>query len=225
MQIPLQFESYQSFFIVFDKYGKTKVHKSKELKNFSNSKILFEVMSPWDVSFDPGWGGPKNVIFKKLEDWTKNKVDGIKYYSGIAVYHSTIQLPAGIVSDKSNDLILDLGEVNNLARIRINGKDMGVVWTAPFQLKITDAVLPGNNRIDIEVANLWPNRLIGDERFPDDGIKNREWPEWLIKNRPRTSDRYTFTTGKFYKQDSGLLKSGLIGPVRILIKSNLFNEN
>ena len=95
---------------------------------------------------------------------------------------------------------------------------MGVVWTAPFQVKISDAIRSGENQIDIEVANLWPNRLIGDERLPDDGVKNNQWPEWLLKKQPRTSGRYTFTTRKFYEKDSELLKSGLIGPVRILVK-------
>ncbi len=225
MQIPLQFEPYQSFFIVFDKNGITKGSKTTVVKNFPQQQVLLEVESPWNVSFDPKWGGPENVIFDRLEDWTKNKEDGIKYYSGIANYRNTMQIPDNIVSDKNIDLFLDLGEVNNLARIRINGKDMGVVWTAPFQLKISDVVLPGNNQIDIEVANLWPNRLIGDEQFPDDGIKDHQWPDWLLKKQPRTSGRYTFTTYKFYKKDSELLKSGLIGPVRILIrKVNLSNN-
>ena len=93
---------------------------------------------------------------------------------------------------------------------------MGVVWTAPFRIKITDAVVSGDNQVDIEVANLWPNRLIGDEKKPDDGIKDGKWPDWLLNGKPRTSDRYTFTTYKHYKADSPLLKSGLIGPVKIM---------
>lgn len=220
IQIPLQFESYQSFFIVFNRDGKIRNSKPAAAKNFPQWKVLTEIKSPWRVSFDPKWGGPKNEIFDRLEDWTKKSEDGIKYYSGIATYHNTIKLPGKIISDKKTDFFLDLGEVNNLARIRINGKDMGVVWTAPFQVKISDAVLTGNNQIDIEVANLWPNRLIGDEQLPDDGIKNHQWPGWLLKKQPRTSGRFTFTTYKFYQKDSELLKSGLIGPVRILIQSN-----
>ena len=218
MQIPLQFESDQSFFIVFDREGKTKASQTEGANNFTKMDVLTEVKSSWNVSFDPHWGGPANVIFDQLEDWTQNANKGIKYYSGIANYHNTIQIPENSVADKNIDLILDLGEVNNMARVRINGKNMGVVWTAPYQLNIRDALVSGENQIDIEVANLWPNRLIGDEQSPDDGIKNNQWPEWLVKNRARTSGRYTFTTGKFYGKDSPLLKSGLIGPVRILIR-------
>ena len=118
----------------------------------------------------------------------------------------------------TGEINLDLGEVDNLARIRINGKDMGVVWTAPFRINISGAVVPGNNQIEIEVANLWPNRLIGDEQLPDDGIRNGKWPDWLLKKQPRTSGRYTFTTAKFYEANSPLLKSGLLGPVRILVR-------
>jgi hypothetical protein len=219
MQIPLQFEPYQSFFIVIDKNGIIHSVNTSSRQNFAEAKQLLEVNSPWQVSFDPKWGGPKNITFDKLEDWTKNKEEGIKYYSGIAKYHNTINLHSNFLADKNSDFILDLGEVNNLARVMINGKDMGVVWTAPFQLSISDALLPGVNQIEIEVANLWPNRLIGDEQKPDDGIKNNQWPDWLVKNQPRTSGRYTFTTSRFYKKDSELLKSGLIGPVRILSMS------
>jgi len=218
MNIPLQFEHYQSFFIVIDKKEKPNQTADTPVKNFSDPKVLMVVNSPWNVSFDPKWGGPKNVVFNKLEDWTNNKNEGIKYYSGIATYRNNINLPKKAMSDRNADLFLDLGEVNNLARIRINGKDVGVVWTAPYQLNISDAIHRGNNLVEIEVANLWPNRLIGDEQFPDDGIKDNKWPEWLLKNQPRTSGRYTFTTAKFYKKDSPLLKSGLIGPVRLLKK-------
>ncbi len=213
--IPLHFEPYQSFFIVFNKEGKK---GAGNLKNFIKPLAIAELKGPWNLSFDPKWGGPKNSIFPTLEDWTKNPLPGIKYYSGIVNYHNTIELPASAFSSQESDLFIDLGEVNNMARVKINGKDMGVVWTPPFQLNISDAAVVGLNQIDIEVANLWPNRLIGDEQFPDDGVKDNKWPEWLEKKQPRTSGRITFTTLKYYKKDSPLIKSGLIGPVRVLKK-------
>jgi hypothetical protein len=215
IQIPLQFEAYESYFIVFNHAKKAKPAGLPGVKNFTQPEVLFEVNNPWKISFDPKWGGPENVIFDKLVDWTSRPEEGIKYYSGIATYHNTINVESGVV-DKNTELFIDLGEVNNLARVRINGKDMGVAWTAPFRIKITGAVVTGENQIDIEVANLWPNRLIGDEQKPDDGIKNGQWPEWLLSGKPRTSGRYTFTTYKHYSKDSPLLKSGLIGPVQIL---------
>jgi hypothetical protein len=216
IQIPLQFETYESYFIVFNHDKKAKPANLTGLKNFTQPEVLFEVNNQWKVSFDPKWGGPENVDFDKLVDWTSRPEEGIKYYSGIANYHNTIKLPENIITGEKTDIYIDLGEVNNLARIYVNGKDLGVVWTAPFRIKITDAVVSGDNQLDIEVANLWPNRLIGDEQKPDDGIKNGQWPEWLINGKPRTSGRYTFTTYKHYNADSPLLRSGLMGPVKIL---------
>jgi hypothetical protein len=216
IQIPLQFDAFESYFIVFDKSSKAEPSNKAGLKNFTQPNVLFEVGNPWKVSFNPIWGGPEDIVFDKLVDWTSRPEEGIKYYSGIATYHKTIQLPENVVTDKNADLFLDLGEVNNIARVWVNGKDMGVVWTAPFRIKITDAIVSGENKIDIEVANLWPNRLIGDEKKPDDGIKDNQWPDWLLNGKPRTSGRYTFTTWKHYSKDSKLLKSGLIGPVRVI---------
>jgi len=173
---------------------------------------------PWTVSFDPKWGGPKQVVFDRLQDWTLRGEEGIKYYSGIAKYEKEFQIPEEFNRESSKEYFINLGEVYDMARVWINGKDMGVVWTDPFQLKITKALKPGINQIVIEVANRWPNRLIGDERLPDDGIKDGKWPDWFLKKQARTSGRFTFTTANFYTRDSPLLLSGLLGPVRILVQ-------
>ena len=219
MQLPLSFEPYQSFFVVFNRNAKTEESKTPTKSNFPECKVLKVLDGSWNVSFDPKWGGPQNTIFTELEDWSKNTSEGIRYYSGIASYRQSVTIQENILTNKTTDVFLDLGEVHHLARVWVNGKDMGVVWTAPYRLKITNALISGKNQIEIVVANLWPNRLIGDEQFPDDGIKNGKWPEWLEKNQPRTSGRYTFTTAKFYKKDSELIKSGLLGPVQICIQS------
>lgn len=216
MQLPLQFEPYESYFIVFNKNSKVKSGTSRVSPNFPQPVLLSELNKPWKVSFDPKWGGPAEVTFDKLEDWTTRQEEGIKYYSGTAIYHTDIEINGETLADKKSDIYIDLGEVNNMARVHVNGKDMGVVWSAPYRLKITEALVVGKNTIAIEVVNLWPNRLIGDEQKPDDGIVNGQWPEWLEKGLPRTSGRFTFTTHRHYTKDSPLLKSGLIGPVRLL---------
>jgi hypothetical protein len=102
-----------------------------------------------------------------------------------------------------------------MARVRLNGTDLGTLWTVPWNLEMTKAAKEGENLLEIQVVNLWPNRLIGDEKFPSDGISDRKWPEWLLKNSSRTSQRTTFATYNFYKKDAPLLKSGLLGPVTI----------
>jgi len=106
-----------------------------------------------------------------------------------------------------------------MARVRLNGHDLGVVWAAPWSVDITKAVKAKGNQLEIEVANLWVNRLIGDEQLPDDGISDGKFPEWLMEGKPRTSGRYTFATFKHYKKDSPLLESGLMGPVTVITES------
>ncbi|WP_114937692.1 glycosyl hydrolase [Mucilaginibacter endophyticus] len=210
--VPLKFEPYQSYFLVFAKA----VSAAANHENFAEYKTIKALSGPWQVSFDPKWGGPKSVKFDELKDWTLRPENGIKYYSGIAQYHKTFELPASILQQKNKKISLDLGEVNNMARVKVNGKIVGLLWTAPWRIDISAADLKRYNQLEIEVANLWPNRLIGDEKLPDDGIQNdNTWPEWLIKGTPRKSKRFTFTTHKFYTKDSPLLKSGLIGPVTI----------
>jgi hypothetical protein len=206
--IPLQFDVNEGYFIVFRK--KTNAPSSE--KNFPPLESVTTLNKAWTVSFDPKWGGPASVVFDQLTDWSQNADPGIKYYSGTAVYRQTFDL----TQSGGKTWWLDLGTVKNMARVRLNGKDLGVVWTAPWRVDITKAVKTKDNQLEIEVVNLWPNRLIGDEQLPDDGISNGQFPSWLIDGTPRTSGRYTFTTHKHYKADSPLLESGLLGPVSIL---------
>jgi hypothetical protein len=210
--VPLKLDPYQSYFIVFAKHGQT---RSSDKKNFIDNKLIKTLTGPWQVAFDPKWGGPKSIQFDELTDWTKRPEDGIKYYSGTAVYYKTFDMGGSSLSQKSKHIYFDLGEVNNMARVKLNGKKLDVIWTAPWRVDITNAVLKGKNQLEIEVVNLWPNRLIGDDNLPDDAIKNGKWPEWLLKGQPRTSKRFTFASAKFYSKDSPLLRSGLVGPVII----------
>lgn len=174
---------------------------------------LQQIEGEWNVSFDPRWGGPEDVVFPSLSDWSQNKDEGIKYYSGIATYKKNFNFKSKLNKEK---IYLHLGEVKNIARVKLNGIDLGVIWTAPWQVEITDALTEGENHLEIDVANLWINRLIGDEHYPDDGIKNGKWPEWLVNKTPRPTKRFTFSTYKFYTKDSPLVKSGLLGPVQLL---------
>ena len=119
---------------------------------------------------------------------------------------------------KGTKLFLNLGKVNNLARVKLNGKDLGIVWTTPLEVEITTAVQEKNNQLEIEVVNLWGNRLIGDEGYKDDGIVDGKWPEWVLNDEARPSKRYTFTSFKHYTKESPLQSSGLLGPVTIQIQ-------
>jgi len=189
--VPLAFAPRESYFVVFRE--EARVATSKDAKNFLELKTLAEIAGPWQVSFDPKWGGPESVVFEKLEDWTKRPEEGIRHYSGTATYRQTFDLPE-TSRGKYARIYLDLGRVKNLATVRLNGKDLGAVWTAPWRAEITGAVKPTGNRLEIDVVNLWPNRLIGDAALP---------PE----------KRLTKTNVTTYKKESPLLPSGLLGPV------------
>ena len=208
--IPLRFAPYQSFVIVFNREPTTKLPQQQT--NFPATTTLATLAPSWTVSFDPKWGGPAQITFDSLEDWTHRPEPGIKYYSGIATYRQTFKMAP---LQRNTRYYLDLGQLHDLARITLNGQELDNPWTAPYSVDITTAVKQGDNQLQIEVANRWPNRLIGDQQLPDDGITNGQWPEWLLQGKPRPGSRFTFTTYNPYQKDSHLLPSGLIGPVTI----------
>ncbi|KQS36768.1 glycosyl hydrolase [Pedobacter sp. Leaf194] len=213
--IPMTFNPYESFFIVFAKHSPS--NKISDKDNFPKEKELLTFSGSWEVSFDPKWGGPEKTVFDKLHDWAVNPDKGIKYYSGIANYTKNFSFSTGPETIKGHRLLLDLGEVKNMATVRLNGKEVGTVWT-DNALDITDYIKNGDNILEIAVANLWPNRLIGDQALPDDGVKNGKWPEWLLKGQKRPGTRLSFVAFQHYTQKDQLLKSGLLGPVKILLK-------
>ena len=226
--VSLRFEPHQSFFIVFrNPASGTKAGQ----RNFPVQEIISEIGGPWDVMFDPDLGGPGKITFETLDDWTRRPEDGIRYYSGPATYRIVFDLPANAdVSEPTKDLgrrriRLDLGTVKNIARVMLNGRDLGVVWCAPWQVDITPSMKASGNRLEITVANLWVNRLIGDERLPSDceyseGGNLARWPAWLLQGKARPSQgRITFTTWRHYTENSPLLPSGLLGPVTIRTES------
>jgi len=227
--VPLRFEPHQSFFLVFRKpAGKA---ASPAGQNFSAVAEVSVLSGPWEVSFDPKWGGPKKITLENLDDWSRRPEIGIKYYSGTAAYRKTFDLPksAAALSKASSTgtrVWLNLGTVKNIARVRLNGHDLGVVWCDPWRVEVTAALKPNGNILEIQVANLWPNRLIGDEQEPADAEYGKggnliRWPEWLTKGEPRPSPRrLTFATWKHFTKDSPLLPSGLLGPVSIRIARN-----
>jgi hypothetical protein len=189
-----------------------------------------ELSTPWQVSFDSKWGGPaKPVTFDKLEDWSKHADPAIRYYSGTAIYRKTFDLPASIqhpVSGIPHRFHLNLGQVEVMARVILNGKDCGIAWKPPYRVDITDAVGTGSNNLEISVVNLWINRLIGDEQLPLDANWKDfetllEWPEWFKAGTPRPSGRYTFSSCRHYQKDSPLVPSGLLGPVTLQVAERL----
>ena len=221
--IPLSFEPGQSGFVVFrNNVGAT---PAQHLGNDPEFQALGEIKGPWQVRFDPKWGGPPEpAAFDALVDWTARPEAGIRYYSGTAVYRAAFDLPTGAAAGVS----LDLGTVHDLARVRVNGVDCGVVWTAPWRVAApASALRTGSNQLEIEVTNCWVNRLVGDEQEPPDcewlpgyqghGGYLKKFPAWFVQGSERPSKgRYTFTTWNYFTKDSKLKPSGLLGPVRLV---------
>jgi hypothetical protein len=180
-----------------------------------------ELPGPWEVRFPAGWDAPTSASFDKLISWTDSADFGTKYFSGTATYTKTFTVASELTGDGTK-LILDLGAVREISQVRLNGKDLGVRWWAPYRYDITDAVKPGENSLEVRVTNLWVNRLIGDEQFPDDigwqGETFGKWPEWFVKGTPRPEPRRkTFTTWRHNYKDTPLMPSGLLGPVKLRV--------
>ena len=162
--VPLQFAAKQSWFVVFQKpigNSNASSRKASNRKNFRDFSRISALTGPWEVSFDPRWGGPGTVTFAELQDWITRAEEGIKYFSGTAIYRMTFDATDTAATH------LDLGVVKNLARVKLNGEDRGIVWTAPWRVKLGRSLHTHGNRLEIEVVNLWPNRLIGDGTLPD----------------------------------------------------------
>jgi hypothetical protein len=213
--IPLQFEAGESYFVIFSRrQDNTSVRPSRPSSNFPDYKDVAILTGPWDVAFDPKFGGPETITFDTLQDWSRHALSGIKYYSGIATYRKRFDCPANLGG--SDELYLDLGTVHNLARVRLNGNDLGTVWTAPWRVRLADGLKPKDNVLEIEVANLWANRLIGDDQPENKNARRIKWDSGLLEGRVYDTGRYTFTTNGYYKAGMPLQPSGLLGPVRLL---------
>lgn len=174
------------------------------------------LISDWNVNFKYPYGGSEQINLNSLKSWSELNSD-LKYFSGTATYNTTFD-----ITEKRPDVrcFLHLGTVMNTVRIRLNGKVVRLLWTPPFQLDVTDFIVAGKNNLELDVTNLWANRLIGDEQYPDDlewkGRSLAKVPEWVKQGLPRpNSQRKAFTTYKFFNKDSPLLPSGLIGPVTL----------
>jgi len=184
---------------------------------------------PWQVRFQSGRGAPKEIRLDKPVSWSKHPDPGVRYFSGLATYTTLFTLPASRAGSEGQRCLLQLGKVCDLAEVKLNGREIGIVWTAPFEFDVTGELIAGTNHLEVRVANRWINRLIGDETTlpPDadyattEGSKFtqgrlKELPSWLHDPEAlRTRKRIAFTTWHHYGKDAPLVESGLLGPVRL----------
>jgi alpha-L-rhamnosidase len=193
--IALEFDPYGSLFVVFRRVIDAGA-QGTAASNFRKIVASESLPGPWAVEFDPGLGGPGSVAFDRLIDWTAHGDPAVRFYSGTARYQTTFDLPRERIT-AGDRWLLDLGDVRELAEVRLNDKPLGVVWAVPFRVDITDAVKPVENRLEVAVVNTWRNRLVGGRDLPPGRritVSNiQAAPDW----RP--------------------IASGLLGPVRLQI--------
>jgi hypothetical protein len=217
--ISLRFEGYESYFILFDEPTSAEPGEASAA-NFPERETLLEIAGPWQVRFDTDSGGPEQpVTFPKLTDWASHDMEAIRYYAGSATYTCEIELPASLlVPDKS--LFLDLGRVEIAAAVRLNGQDLGVAWKSPYRVAVGKVARADVNVLEVRVANLWVNRLIGDDRLPPDSKRKpdgtlKAWPQWLLEGKTSPTGRHSFATWRHWNREDPLQPSGLLGPVTL----------
>jgi hypothetical protein len=190
--VPLRLDPNGAVFVVFRKAA---AEPSRDLPVPAEA-CLAGITGSWDVAFQPDRGAPAKITIDSLGSWSDHSDPGVKYFSGTATYTKTIQAPSDWFKPGAK-LRLDLGDVKNIAQVAVNGRPLGILWKTPFRVDMTSVLKAGDNALEIQVTNLWVNRLIGDKQ-------------------PDVAKKYTYTALEFYRADSPLLPSGLLGPVLIL---------
>ncbi|KQS30617.1 glycosyl hydrolase [Dyadobacter sp. Leaf189] len=194
--VPLQFDPYGSIFVVFKK-DIEKSGNGTAKTNFLEYQTVTTLHGAWDVAFDTKWGGPEKAVFTELTSWTDRNEQGIKFYSGKAIYSKKFDVNPTSSTGKS--VFLDLGEVKDIgiAKVTLNGKDLGILWAPPLRVNVSGLLREKDNDLQVEVVNTWRNRLIGDRTKP---VEKR-----LTKTNVKVLESWQLT------------HSGLLGPVRVLI--------
>ena len=179
-----------------------------------------EVAGPWELRFAAGGGAPERIELEELVSWSEHGDEGVRHFSGAATYSAVLDVPAEAIAPDRR-FHLDLGDVQVAAEVRLNGIELGILWKPPYRVEVTEVLRAGENRLEVEVVNLWINRMIGDQRLPEDSDRDpagwlRSWPEWLERGEPSPAGRTSFTSWRLWKGDEPLVESGLLGPVRII---------
>jgi hypothetical protein len=190
-QIPLQFNEADSWFIVFRNKASSP-SRSKAI-NFPQAQPVMELSGPWQVSFNGQFGAPQNTTFAALHDWTSDSNPAIKYFSGTAVYQKEFIWQG----QKTGRYFLDLGLLESMATVKLNGKELATVWRSPYRVDISNELKPGQNKVEIEVTNSWWNRVVGDAQ---PGATRYTWAATTVR----------------WNANSELMPAGWLGPVRML---------
>lgn len=191
--VPLALDAEEAVFVVFrEDTGETSANIAARQTVKAGT-----IDTPWSVAFQEGRGAPASTVMTTLTPLNENADESIRYFSGVASYRNRFDTPVGWA--EGAPLWLDLGEVNDIAEVRVNGQQAGGIWHAPWRIDIGHLARAGANDIEIRVANRWINRLIGDAQ-------------------PGVEEKIGFTVLPTYAADAPLRPSGLVGPVTLLVE-------
>ena len=224
--VDLKLEPDESVFVIFPKDKQCAYEKLRlPAMEVISETVLSEISGAWKIRFEPKLEPAFSREFPALTDFSKQEEDAVKYFAGTASYEKNFRIDADALG-KNKRIVLDLGELHDIAELEVNGKSAGVLWCPPYKADITEYLKKGENKLTVHVTVNWANRLIGDEQHPADfewgrdrgeeGRAMKAFPDWFVKNEPRPSQgRKAFTIWYYFRQDSPLYPAGLIGPVRI----------
>ncbi len=190
--LELELPAIGSAFVVFRRNGHSPKKPASIFADTSTDRT--SIKGKWTVKFQPGRLAPESVEWNELIDWTSSEEPGIRYFSGTATYSIQFEMP----ETAGTDFWLDLGKVNEVGEVSIDGQDLGTVWTFPFRAKVPAKLLSkGSHILEVKVTNVWNNRLVGDQFLPEEERLTR-----------------TNMQGQ-HKKSSPLVPSGMFGPVTL----------
>jgi hypothetical protein len=168
-------------------------------RNFvvSGADLESRIDTQWTLSFPSGWGAPASIPVNRFQSWTESEDPNVRYFSGTATYVGTMHVPTSLLASRKQ-LWLNLGQVREIASVKVNGIALNTMWRSPFLSRIDGHLHSGENTVEIQVTNLWPNRIIGDLQ-------------------PSAKTQYTHTNVRVYTKNSPLLPSGLLDPVTVQV--------
>jgi hypothetical protein len=199
--VPLHMEQNETLFVVFSGQESTPI-RDVPLKRLAELAV---VSGAWELEFPPDLGAPESITMSELTSWSEHEQPGVQFFSGTATY-STNWDASDTWFRPGRRLILNLGEVRDLAEVLVNGQSLGVLWKPPYRIDLTSSLHPGTNRLEIRVTNQWTNRILGDRAAPRD--------ERVLSG----------VQGGFGRGPNEPLPSGLLGPVRIFAEENVRSE-
>ncbi|HEU5079139.1 MAG TPA: glycosyl hydrolase [Opitutaceae bacterium] len=202
VEIPM--EGHEAAFIVF---RRTASETSRSIPALT-TETLETIDGPWKINFPAGLGAPASAEFSELHSWTLEPDDGLKYFSGTAVYTKTFEVKSEWLKPGAGaQILLDLGRVGDVANVSVNDREIDVVWAPPYRVDVSHALRPGENRLTIRVTNEWTNRIAGDRALPAE--------KQVLHLPPATGPAARLVEASA----NALPESGLLGPVKLVRES------